>query len=256
MDNNARNPIKTTRTTLRIVEVLAAQGGASVSELAATTPYTKGTVHNHLATLREEGYVTKDGDTYHIGLRYLYPARRAKERAALTNVPTDPVVDLAQATGQRIDLVVQQEHQAVLVHSEHGEKYAGPEGTVGATLPLHCSAPGKAILAHHDPVDPSDAIDVADPVERTDHTITDPEQLREELEHVRDEGLAYDRGELHHGIQGIAVPLVLAGTVYGAIGVLGADEHMRGKTFQQDIPGLAISTAERVTQHLRETDTV
>jgi DNA-binding IclR family transcriptional regulator len=252
MDVTARNPVKTTRTTLRIVETLVARDGASVSELAAETPFTKGTVHNHLATLREGGYVTKEGDTYHVGLRFLYPARRATERATLTGVPTDPVSELAEATGQRIDLVAREEHRAVLVHSERGGKYDGPDGTVGAALPLHCSAPGKAVLAHHDGLDAADALDVADPVERTDHTIADPGRLRRELEHVRDEGLAYDRGELHPGMQGIAVPIVRSGTVRGAVGVLGADEHMRGKTFQQDIPGLAITAAERLTQHLRD----
>lgn len=253
MDVNARNPVKTTRTTLHIVETLVARDGASVSELAAATPFTKGTIHNHLATLREGGYVTKDGDTYHVGLRFLYPARRATERTTLTSVSADPVAELAEATGQRIDLVAREEHRAVLVHSERGEKYAGPDGTVGTALPLHCSAPGKAVLAHHNGLGPSDAVDIADPVERTDHIITDPERLRRELEHVRDEGLAYDRGELYPGVQGIAVPIILSGTVRGAVGVLGIDEHMRGKTFQQDIPGLAISAAEQLTQRLRDT---
>ncbi|MFD1632852.1 IclR family transcriptional regulator (plasmid) [Haloplanus ruber] len=254
MDVNARNPVKTTRTTLRIVEMLVAHDGASVTELAAATPFTKGTVHNHLATLRESGYVTKDGDSYHVGLRFLYPGRRATERTRLATVPRDALVELAEATGQRINLVAREEHQAVLVHSEQGEKYAGPDGVAGDTLPLHCSAAGKAVLANHDSLDASDAIDIADPVERTDHTITDTEPLSRELEHVRDEGLAYDRGELYAGVQGIAVPIVLSGTVRGAVGVLGIDEHMRGKTFQQDIPGLAISAAERLTQHLRDAE--
>lgn len=252
MDVNARNPIKATRTTLRIVETLVARDGASVSELAAATPFTKGTVHNHLATLREDGYVTKDGDTYHVGLRFLYPACRATERITLTSVSANPVAELAEATGQRVDLVAREEHQAVLVRSEHGENYAGLDGTVGTALPLHCSAPGKAVLAHHDSLGPSDAVDIDSSVEQKERTITDPERLRRELEQVRNEGIAYDRGELYPGFNGIAVPIVLSDTVRGAVGVLGVEEHMRGKTFQQDIPGLAISAAERLTQQLRD----
>lgn len=252
MDVNARNPIKTTRTTIRIVEQLVERDGASVSELARATPFTKGTVYNHLATLRELGYVTKDGDAYHVGLGFLYPARQAVDRTPLANLSTAPVDDLAEATGQRIDLVAKDDHRAVLVHSECGEKYAGPEAVIGSSVPLHESAPGKAILAHHERLSPSDALELADRDDRTGRSITDADRLREELEHVREERLAYDRGELYDNYRGIAVPIFGSGTVQGAIGALGADKHLRGKTFQQDIPGLMISAAEQLRKEFRE----
>jgi DNA-binding IclR family transcriptional regulator len=222
-----------------------------VAELTRATPFTKGTVYNHLATLRELGYVTKEDDTYHVGLQFLYPARRAVDRTPLANVSTAPVDELAEATGQRVDLVAVAEHRAVLVHSERGEKYAGPAGAIGSTVPLHGSAPGKAILAHHERLSPSDALNMAEVIERTERTITDADRLAEELEHVREERLAYDRGELYDGYRGIAVPIFRSGTVQGAIGALGADEYLRGKTFQQDIPGLVISTAEQLRKELR-----
>ena len=252
MDVSARNPIKTTQTTIRIIERLVECDGATVAELTRVTPFTKGTVYNHLATLRELGYVTKEDDTYHVGLQFLYPAGRAVDRTPLANVSTEPVDELAEATGQRIDLVATEEHRAVLVHSECGEKYAGPRGVIGSTVPLHGSAPGKAILAHHERLSPSDALKLTEGIERTERTITDADRLEVELEHVREERLAYDRGELHDGYRGIAVPVFRSGTVQGAIGAFGADEHLRGKTFQQDIPGLVISTAEQLRKALRD----
>lgn len=244
MDVNARNPVKSVRTAIRIVETLVDNDGATVSELAEATPVTKGTAHNHLATLRELGYVIKKGDTYHVGLGFCYPANHATEQTPLANVSTASVAELAEATGQRVDLIASEEHRAVLVHSEHGGRYDGPEGVTGTTVPLHSSAPGKAILAHHDTLSPADAATLAgDDV--------DVDALRQELEHVREEGLAYDRGELYAGYRGIAAPIFRATQIQGTVGVLGPDTYMRGKTFQQDIPGLVISAAERLTKRLR-----
>lgn len=243
MDVNARNPVKSVRTAIRIVETLVELDGATVSELAEATPITKGTAHNHLATLRERGYVTKEGNTYHVGLRFCYPASQATARTPLSNVSTAPIADLAEATGQRVDLVTTEEHRAVLVHSEQGPRYDGPEGVAGTTVPLDASAPGKTILAHHDDLSPTD---VAGP------DGGDADDLRAELNHVREEGLAYDRGELYPDHRGVAVPIFGEAGIQGAVGVLGPDSYMRGKTFQQDVPGLVISAAERVTKRLRD----
>jgi DNA-binding IclR family transcriptional regulator len=242
MDVNARNPIKSVRTAVRIVETLVERDGATVSELAEATPITKGTAHNHLATLRERGYVTKEGDTYHVGLRFCYPASHATARTPLANVSTVPIAELAEATGQRVDLVTTEEHRAVLVHSEQGPRYDGPEGVAGTTLPLDSSAPGKTILAHHDDLSPADAAGPG----------VDADNLRDELNQIREEGLAYDRGELYPDQRGVAVPIIGEAGIQGAVGVLGPDSYMRGKTFQQDVPGLVISAAEQVTKRRRD----
>lgn len=242
MDVNARNPVKSVRTSVHIVETLVERDGATVSELAEATPITKGTVHNHLATLREQGYVAKEGDTYHVGLRFCYPASHATARTQLANVSTAPIAELAEATGQRVDLVANEEHRAILVHSEHGPRYDGPKGVAGTTLPLDASAPGKTILAHHDDLSSEDAAGPA----------VDADDLQDELNHVREEGLAYDRGELYPDQRGIAVPIIEETSIQGAVGVVGPDTYMRGKTFHQDVPGLVISAAEQVTKRLRD----
>jgi len=245
MDANARNPVRSVRTAIRIVETLVERDGATVSELAAATPVTKGTAHNHLATLREQGYVTKEGNTYHVALGFCYPASHATARTPLANVSTAPVAELAEATGQRVDLITSEEHRAVLVHSEHGPGYQGPEGVTGITVPLHASAPGKAILAHHDTLSPVDAATLAD-------DDVDVDALQQELDHVREEGLAYDRGELYAGHRGIAAPIFEETRIEGTVSILGPDTYMRGKTFQQDVPGLVISTAEQLAKRLRD----
>jgi len=59
-----------TERSFRIIEQLGERGGG-VSELAESLSISKSTVHNHLQTLRELGYVVQDGDEYRLGLQFL-----------------------------------------------------------------------------------------------------------------------------------------------------------------------------------------
>ena len=78
---------------------------------------------------------------------------------------------------------------------------------VGKRLPAHCSGVGKALLARQ----PWEV--VLGIVERTglesftSNTITSVEQLREELERVRQQGFAYDQGEVMVGLCCAAAPI-------------------------------------------------
>ncbi|WP_245957315.1 helix-turn-helix domain-containing protein [Haloplanus rubicundus] len=45
---------------------------ATVTELAADLDASKSTIHNHLTTLVELGYVVTEGNVYHLGLRATY----------------------------------------------------------------------------------------------------------------------------------------------------------------------------------------
>jgi DNA-binding IclR family transcriptional regulator len=58
-------------------------------------------------------------------------------------------------------------------------------------------------------------------VRLTPNTPTDPYWLREELERVREEGMAYSAGEWQPGSYGLAAPLFDSRGVVGSIGVCG-----------------------------------
>ncbi|PSP86156.1 IclR family transcriptional regulator [Halobacteriales archaeon QS_1_68_17] len=248
MDERARNPVKSVRTALRIVEALVERDGATVTELADALPVTKGTVHNHLATLRERGYVTEEDGVYRAGLGFLYPADSARSREVLSGLGTDAVARLADTTGERVDLVARQGNHAVLLASVAGDRYEGPRGVAGERLPLYCTATGKVVLAHAADLDPERV--VADATGRTDRTITDPQALESEVGYIRDEGLAYDRGEYDPHRRGIAAPLFRDGEIAGAVGIAGPADRLRGKTFQQDLPGLLVNTADQLNVEL------
>jgi DNA-binding IclR family transcriptional regulator len=56
MNANRAHPVKTTRASIRIVRAIRRRDGASLTEIADVLDIGKGTAHNHLATLTEEGF--------------------------------------------------------------------------------------------------------------------------------------------------------------------------------------------------------
>jgi len=63
--------VRTAETMFDIVQRLVDDDGASLAELASELDYAKSTVHRHLHTLEELGYVVHRDDGYHVGLRFL-----------------------------------------------------------------------------------------------------------------------------------------------------------------------------------------
>src|SRR3954451_8922432 len=86
---------------------------------------------------------------------------------------------------------------------------------------MHISAMGKCLLAAGDDIDGQ--IDrLGDPVPATPRTITDRDQLRAELELVRERGWALNDEERNPGVRAIAAPVPRqGGGVLGAISVQG-----------------------------------
>ncbi|MFC6734126.1 helix-turn-helix domain-containing protein [Haladaptatus sp. GCM10025893] len=96
MTNEARNPVKGVQTSLDIIDALQEHDRVGVTALANELGISKGTVHCHLATLRQNGYVVKDAGKYRLGLRFIDVAHRVRDRHALYDLVTDEVDELAK----------------------------------------------------------------------------------------------------------------------------------------------------------------
>ena len=92
------------------------------------------------------------------------------------------------------------------------------QSSVGALLPAHTTAPGKALLAAL----PDEEVERVLPskLERlTPKTITSRAKLLDELEQVRASGIAYARGDHTPGINAVAVSVGSADSPVAAISV-------------------------------------
>jgi DNA-binding IclR family transcriptional regulator len=95
----------------------------------------------------------------------------------------------------------------VYVSKIGGHRQAPAPSRIGGRMPLHCTAIGKALLAHAG--DELVARVVGGGLERrTPHTITAPGLLRRQLASSRETGVAYEREESMLGLLCVAAPVL------------------------------------------------
>lgn len=241
----AEYPVGATATTFEVIEALATLDQAGVTELADRLGYSKGSVHNHLATLERLGYVVRQDGRYRLGLRFLELGTQVRDDDTLYHVARPEIERLANASGEAASLVVEEGGEAVFLYrAGDGADSALREGS---RVPVHACAAGKAILAHR-PRGAVDALLDDELAEPTDRTIANRPALTRELQTVRDQGLAFDRGELATDRRAVAAPIVTDdGHAVGAVTVSGESPGMSGKRLEEDMPGLVLSAANSLT---------
>lgn len=234
-------PVGATATTFEVVEALLELDEAGVTAVADRLDLSKGSAYNHLATLEQLGYAVRRDGRYRLSLRFLDLGTRIRNSEDVFRGARSAVDQLAHASGEVASLVVEEAGEAVFAYR------AGDGGTShlreGSRVPLHACAAGKAILANR----PGATDRLADAPAPTAETITDPDAFSRELQTVRDQGLAFDRGELFADRRAVAAPVVTDDDrAVGAIAVSGSADRMSGKRLEEDMPGLVLSTANKV----------
>lgn len=237
--SQAKNPVQAVQRTFEIIDVLQTTGGARVTDIAKTTGISKGTVHCHLATLEENGYAIKEGPDYKLGLRFVDLAHHAKSRVAIHDIATAEVDTLAQKSGEMGLFTVEEDGKGICLYRADGKNSIDTGVYVGYRNDLYHTAVGKAMLAFMPAAKRDRIIEETEFKALTPNTITDEGTLREELDRIREEGIAYNRSETIRGLIGVGAPVRdQDGTVYGAISVIGPSCRITGERLETEIPEL------------------
>lgn len=239
-------PIQSAETVLDVAELLAKSGSVTLSEVVAEMDKPRSTVHDYLKSLQETGYVVKENGRYRISTRFLAMGVSAREKMQLFELAQPEIDNLAEQTGEHASLMVEESGLGVLLYISKGEQALDLGVSTGWRMALPTSAPGKAILAHLPDSRVESILDEHGLPEITQQTITEHEALDEELDTVREQGYATDRGERVEGVRAISVPVVTEGRVHGAITISGPTRRMSGSRFEQELPDLLMRAANVV----------
>jgi DNA-binding IclR family transcriptional regulator len=234
----AKNPVKSTKKTFRIIEKLKELDGATISELDDHLDMLKSSIHNYLSTLEEVEYVVKEEDkTYHVGLRFLEAGSFARHRRQIYEAARPEVTELAEETGELANLLVEEHGRGVYIYRASGERAVKVDSFTGQRVYLHNTALGKAILSRLPREQVEAIIDRHGLPAETDRTITDREELFDELREIRERGVAFDREERLKGLRCVAAPVVSrTGNIEGAISVAGPTSRISGERFEEELP--------------------
>lgn len=232
-----RKRIRAVQTTLDIVAALKETDEAGVTELADSIGVSKGTVHNHLATLEENGYVVNDEGSYSLGLTFLDVSHSVRSRIPYMDLVRAEVDKLAEESGEMALFTVEEHGVGVCLHVAYGENAVQTPLHVGHRSELHHTAVGKAILANLPRERVEEIVDRRGLPRLTEHTITEVAALFEELEEIERRGIAYNEQETIHGLVGVGAPVKNQdGTVLGALSIIGPESRIDEERLTRQLP--------------------
>jgi DNA-binding IclR family transcriptional regulator len=236
----------------RILKVLASgPRRLGVSEISDRLGLARPTVHGLLQTLQAHGFVEqdRDSDKYQLGAGLLQLGNSYLDLNELRSRSLAHAERLAGRADAAVRVGVTHGASVVIVHHVFRPDSTLQILEVGAELPLHASALGKAMLAYA----PDYALDdlLAEPLTRlTSRTVT-PATLREQLDEVRERGFARERDEAILGESSIASPIFdHSGHAVGAIGIVGETDRILPRRPPKQLSAAVIEAARGISREL------
>jgi IclR family acetate operon transcriptional repressor len=194
-----------------------------VTELSHRLGLHKSTVHRLLASLQKGGLVERDprNRKYSLGIRLIELAGTMLNSRNVPQVVRPYLHYVADAVEELTYLAYLDRGAVLNVEQVPGPHLVQSVGWQGRRTPLHCTSAGKIFMAHMPEKELEKVLQAGLP-RLTPKTITDPADLRYELERVREQGYATAFEELEEGTNALAVPISSPDNeVIAAIGVVG-----------------------------------
>jgi IclR family KDG regulon transcriptional repressor len=221
-----------------------------VTQVAERLKVTKGSVHRHLQTLVERGYLAQNPTTsrYTIGPRSRLLARHAPDED-LVHLAEGPMRQLRDALDQPIVLSEMTPRGALVLHNLSGTSPIEIGVRAGSELTFHASAQGKVMLAFAPR--PFRERVLARPLQRfTDKTIVSPRKIEQELHEIVRLGYASAPEEAMLGLNAVAAPIFDAhDACIAAIAIVASIQFLPEKPRQSDVAQL-VETARQISRKL------
>jgi DNA-binding IclR family transcriptional regulator len=208
-----KQPVTVVPAVERAIELLLAIARAgkplTLSELSDMTATSRSTAFTTLATLHAHGFVEKNPrfKTYRLGLALFELGNAYITQVSLTPAFMECAEELVSIAGETVKLAMRDGREVVYLATQEGPQAVRTTALVGARLPAHCTAVGKALLAQLSSAELTTLYAEYDFPVRTPHSIHNLVALREQLAFVRRQGYAFDREESALGVNCVAAPV-------------------------------------------------
>ncbi len=198
---------------VHILDLLKSRGSLSYAEILKQMSLPKSTLFKILSTLESEELVRKDQESarYQLGVRLIEWGSGARSQLEIRKIARPFMKKLSDALDCTIHLTVMTHGEVLPIESfESGNTYwhnFSFPGGVGIPAPLHATGAGKAILAYLSTEEIETMIQKKGLEKFTEHTITDPDRLRADLDATRRRGYAVTDGEHDEMVRSVAAPI-------------------------------------------------
>ncbi len=171
-----------------------------------------------------------------------------KKNENLISAAREEMDQLVELSNEAVYLHLLENKQLVTVDKYESTNYVKLSCETGLPFPLYATAPGKVILAYIDESELDEYLE-EELTAYTKNTIVDKEELKADLEIVKDNNCAISHGELEVGVLSISVPLFEDGMIKGAISIAGPEYRVYER--QGEYLVALLESSNKVNQKLK-----
>ncbi len=240
---------------LNLIDLIAgAPGHHRAQSLADELGLPRSTVYRILQTLQQRGMVRIDPATqgYFPGFKFLDYAQAVWPAQDLPLLAMAEIRRLRELTGETVYFAVPAGTEMIIIQKAESAYQMRTGAPVGARRPLYCTGMGKAHLALLPHAEREQILSRLTLEPLTDRTITEPAQLRSQLDLFRLRGYAIDDEEFMEGARCVSAAVAPEGEgSVGAFTVSGPIYRMTPDRAHQLGPEVA-AAARRLAEAVRQ----
>ena len=211
------------------------KSGLSSKEISITLKIPQSTCYRIMSNLKTHGYVQQrpHDARYILGYAHLRYAQ-ALLQGFDENQLIDPFLEQLHKITNRTTVYSRLNGEICVAMDVRGAVDTRVAIGIGEVMPFNCSAAGKAVLAFMPQRKKEEILSKMELIKKTPATISSMELLRDNLDAIRESGVAYNLGEMNKGINSMASPIFNArNDIFGAIAIVSTAEDLPIKTLQR-----------------------
>ncbi len=199
---------------IAIIETIqAANRPLSIKEIADTLVLNKSSLHHHVKTLTENGYLQQDDESkkYDIGLNLIRVGQSYLQRLNVRERGHYALEKLSRKLNETVHMMVLDRDEVVYtdkVDVNHQPGSLKCTSFIGLRTDVYSTASGKVLLSHLQSGALEEILQNLEMVQITEYTLKSKEDLINELDLTKERGYALDVQEHVVGLQCVAVPIL------------------------------------------------
>ena len=194
-----------------------------LQDLSVRLSMSPSTVSRFLNTFIDFGYIRKEPSTasYYLTLKLAGLGAHTRANFPFQQILTKYIREISKHFNETASLCVENDMQMVYIATEESQRHILRNlKRIGHVAPIHATGVGKCHLLNYSEAKLYELAEKKGLPRLTDQTIVSIEDLRKEIENVKQQGYALDNEECELGVRCVAVPIRdYTGTVVAAVSV-------------------------------------
>ncbi|AHG01841.1 IclR family transcriptional regulator (plasmid) [Halostagnicola larsenii XH-48] len=253
-EDTQKNRIQAVENAFEIVEEVQAANGCTVRHIMEMLDIPRSTAYVYMKTLEDVGFLSKSGDEYYIGVRFLKYGGCARHTSNIYQVSRVEVDKLAEKAQSVATIGCEDDGQRVLLYRTESGDAVSDNPPTGEYTKMHWTAVGKALLSQKSNAEIKEIAQRYGLPKATDQTHSDIDSLLKDIKEIRSRGYAIENEERSVGVKSIAMPIDIKDDLFEnvAISVAGPTSRFTEDRIENELSTLlqeTINIIELKMQH-------